>query len=79
MDAKTLQQAAQEAADQIQGLSMAAVFNDGPRRLFPSTMCLGTAPTGCTSRVRSVCVGRAASAGASSSPSSSRGRISSTA
>lgn len=34
MDAKTLQQAALEAADQIQGLSMAAVFNDGPRRLF---------------------------------------------
>ena len=34
MDAKTLQQAALEAADQIQGLSMAAVFNDEPRRLL---------------------------------------------
>lgn len=34
MDTKTLQQVAQEAADQIQGQSMATVFNDGPRRLF---------------------------------------------
>ena len=34
MEAKTLQQAAQEAADQIRGKTIAEVFNDGPRRLF---------------------------------------------
>lgn len=34
MEAKTLLQAAEEAAEQIQGLTVAEVFNDGPRRLF---------------------------------------------
>lgn len=34
MEAKTLQEVAQEAADQIQGKTLAEVFNDGPRRLF---------------------------------------------
>lgn len=34
MEAKTLQQAAQEAADQIRGKTIAEAFNDGPRRLF---------------------------------------------
>lgn len=34
MDAKTPQQAAQEVADEIQGQSLAEVFNDGARRLF---------------------------------------------
>ena len=34
MDAKTLQEVAQEAADQIEGKTLAEVFTDGPRRTF---------------------------------------------
>ena len=34
MEVKTLQEVAQEAADQIQGKSLAEIFSDGPRRTF---------------------------------------------
>ena len=34
MEAKTLQEVAREAADQIEGLTLAEIFTDGPRRLF---------------------------------------------
>lgn len=34
MEAKTLQEVAQEAADQIEGKTLAEVFTDGPRRTF---------------------------------------------
>ena len=34
MEAKTLQEVAQEAADQIQGKSLTEIFSDGPRRTF---------------------------------------------
>ncbi len=34
MEAKTLQEVAQEAADQIEGKTLAEVFNEGPRRKF---------------------------------------------
>lgn len=34
MEAKTLQEVAREAADNIRGKNLTAVFNDGPRRLF---------------------------------------------
>lgn len=34
MEAKTLQEVAQEAADQIEGKTLAEVYSDGPRRTF---------------------------------------------
>lgn len=34
MEAKTLQEVAQEAADQIQGKSLVEMYSDGPRRTF---------------------------------------------
>ena len=34
MEAKTLQEVAQEAADQIQGKTLTEIFSDGPRRTF---------------------------------------------